>query len=165
MNRYKTHFSILLLAVIIVLSACSQDPTINPPQESTVPPDMVEHYINYLETAKSDWYAAVNYYCHFEMQDRKAMAEISKTYIQNYEISTWEMISDKLWVVHTTIVDIAHPEGVVAANFVGVIDNQYYVMTGVDQVPESLKGDANIESYRPTGDDIVAPEDVLGPIG
>lgn len=165
MNQHNMRFLIIFVAVTMVLGACSQDTELNPSQEPTVPPDMVEHYINYLETAKYDWHAAINDFCHFELQDRKAMAEISKTYIQDYEILTWERISDRLWVVNTTIVDAAHPEGVIATNFVGIIDDQYYVMTGVDQVPNSLKENADIESYRPTGDNIVDPEDVLGPIG
>lgn len=165
MNNYKPHFLILILVVIMIFGACSGNCNTPIPQEATVPPDMVDHYTHYLEAAKSDWYTAVNDYCHYEMQDRKAMAEISKMYIQEYEISTWAKITDQLWVVNATLIDVAHPEGVEVTNFVGVIDDQYYVMTGVDQVPLSLKGNADIETYRPIGDDIISPEDILGPIG
>ena len=56
------------------------------------------------------------------------------------------------------------PNGVTCKNYIGIIDGKYYVMPNIIHVPAGLKEGIEIEPYEPHGEDLVDPDDVIGPI-
>lgn len=149
----KVVFPALLLA--LALSACAAPSAEQQEQEAQA------IYQAFLETCKTDQAAALEQYCHYEYDWIREIAMESLDPLTSYEIQSWERINDCLWAASIYAESRGWPEGFIAMQFVGIIDGEYKVMTGVNQVPESLGENLDREQYRPTGENIVDPEDVI----
>lgn len=129
-------------------------------KKDTVPGEVKELYINYLETIKSDYAKAVNEYCHFEMPAIKEMTEQADDYITSYNILGWEKLNDDLWAVETSFKTLSIPGGSTMYNFIGKLNGKYYVMINAYQVPPQLHKNFNPLHYIPPN--AVPYENVIG---
>lgn len=143
-NRRKASLVIILIVLLIILSA-----NFLYPKKEEVPEEVQKTYVNYLETIKYDYAKAANEFCHFEMPAVKKMIEQSDDYITNYRILRWEALNEELWVVKTAFQTLLSPEESTMYNFIGKIDEEYYVMVNSYQVPSQLHKNFNPLHYFP----------------
>ncbi len=173
MKKFTSILSILLVLAVL-LSACAGEPepttipttvpTTTPMLDAAdVPLSVKEFYIEFLEVAKTDRYTATMEYCHFEDRNKRDLTAAAPN-LMEYEIIDWECLSNNLWAVEVKQTDVIYPHGCYGMNYIGKIDGKYYVMIGIGQIPSSLSVGVNIEPYEPWGEDIVDPNDIIGPI-
>ena len=105
--------------------------------------------------------SAVEDYCHFENSWLRSETMHSEDYVTNYEIEYIEQLNKKLWVAKTWVVTVQHPDGRYIVNFIGLIDNKYYIMTGSYQVPKNLLKGCNLDKYQLIGPDIITSDDII----
>lgn len=130
---------------------------------ASVPNEVEQLYINYMETIKADYATAVNEYCYFEVPIIKELIAESTEYITEYKILEWNQLNDQLWVVKTFFKTAYIPDGDIMYNFVGNIDEKYYVILNSYLVPPQLQGNLDLSVYLPP--DVVPYENVVGLLG
>lgn len=148
-------FLIFILVFFVCICACQAT---QPAQK-----DAQTFYIEYLEALKCDPQAGMEYR-HYEDPEAKELAIAHTQKLLDYEIIRMEKLSDNLWEVILFSKTEEFSEGVYGANYIGIIDDQYYVMTSSRQIPESLKEGIEIEPFAPSGPSIIGSGDVIAPI-
>ena len=154
--KKRLHFVVLCLCFIITFII-----VVFLPHHEEIPEQVTDTYIGFLETVKCDYASAVEDYCHFENSWLRSETMHSEDYVTNYEIEYIEQLNKKLWVAKTWVVTVQHPDGRYIVNFIGLIDNKYYIMTGSYQVPKNLLKGCNLDKYQLTGPDIITSDDLI----
>ena len=126
-----------------------------------IPTEVEVLYVNYLEAISSDYSKAVDEYCHFEIPESEELTRQATDYVINYKITTWERLSDNLWAVNASLITVFSPEGKNITNFIGLIDDRYYVMTSIRQIPNSLKETVDFTPYISTDPNVITFEDIV----
>lgn len=153
-KKLGLYIIVCLIIVICIVFANSS---------TTVPDEVKQLYIDYMETIKSDYEKAVNEYCYFEVPIIEELTKQSTEYITEYEILSWQKLSDHLWVVNTFFKTEYIPNGETMFNFIGVIEGKYYVMLNAYQVPVQLRENIDLSQYIPPN--VIPYEDVVGLLG
>lgn len=154
-SRLKNNvYSVLLCIVLFALTGCVQ--------ENQQEVQIRTFYEEFIEVDLTDPVRAIEEYVHYNDETLKAVAidSVKGNYTTYYEILSLEKISDQLWAVELYIETSMDPQGFTAYNFVGEIDGEYKVIRGVNQIPETLTQNHNLDAYLPTGD-FIDPEDVI----
>ncbi len=150
-----------LCMIIVVLSIVTALIIGLLPHQKEIPAKVTDTYISFLEAVRYDYVFAVEEYCHFENSWLRSEAMHSEDYVTSYEIEYIEPLNERLWVAKTWVVTALYPEGRYIINFIGLIENEYYVMTGSYQVPEKLLKGCNLDKYQLTGPDIITSDDIV----
>lgn len=119
------------------ISGCSRDPCLK---------NANDYYLSYLNVKMTDP-AQGDRYLHFENQYKQDAAYASVAYIHDYEIQSWDELSDSLWAVTVVIHNDLHPEGYIIYNYVGFWDGKYYIMNNKSEIPSEMKDGINLEKY------------------
>lgn len=160
--KHTVYIGLLCIVMVFILTSCAQDKMQVGTQEE-IPKAVQDFYIEYMDMSTKDPFTATHEYCHFESTE---MLELSASCppLVSYEIISWEKLSDELWAVKICAVEEHIPNGIYCVNYVGIIDDRYYVMGNEDEIPSALKEGINITPYEPSGPDIISPDDIIGPI-
>ena len=148
----------LALILCVMLVCCSLVACQNSSQSSddtNIPKEVQQVYVDYLEISKVSVAEAVNQYCHYEIPEHREMALDSTVCLNDYRNLEFKKLSDSLWVATVEIVDSYYPQGAVIYNYVGEIDGNYYVMTSDKQIPVNLKENVDFSEYTYADDDII----------
>lgn len=107
-----------------------------------------KYYTEYLELAMNDRKSSIINYHHYEIPLAKEMAlASSNNKLYSYEILSIERLSNQLWAFTVFMVTDIMRDGATVTNFVGEIEGNYYVMTSVYQIPDSLQSGLDLGKY------------------
>ena len=157
----KKMIALLLTAsLMLALFGCATEPA-----ETTIPTQLQEEqirafYEEFIEVDLSDPVRAIEEYVHYNDETIKAVAidSVKGNYTTHYEILGLEKITDQLWAIELYIETSMDPQGFNAYNFVGEIDGVHKVIRGVNQIPQSLIGELDLDAYLPTEPAETIPE-------
>ena len=160
------------LAALMLLTLCA----CGPEQVETTTPTTIggfiqienhenqirDFYEEFIQLDLTDPARAIEEYVYYNDEAIKSIAidSVEGNYTTHYEILGLEKITDQLWAIELYIETSMDPEGFTAYNFVGEIDGAYKIMRSVNQIPQPLIGDLNLDAYLPTGE-YIDPEDVI----
>lgn len=135
--------------------------SIDAPGLGEVPEEVKAFLIRYFEAFKTDLAEAASYRYFADPDGRQRMEE-SMDYLVEYEILSWEKMSDDLWLATVNLRCQSDKNSRISYQFVGRIDGAYYILTAyaLDHT-EQLKGDLDISPYLPTGENILYPDEIL----
>lgn len=153
MKSYVTYIlvSLLLLSIVFNIYQATSMPEApsleNPPVISDYPyatyweslEPHEEVFIKRLEVGKIDRGLAESGYCHFEDSVTAEHAAVSKDLVLDYNIHSWQQLSDQLWSVSYTIYSISTPDGVFVESYVGFYHDRYCVFVSSKSIPEELR--------------------------
>lgn len=165
MKNFFYILATICILTVFTFSGCTGNTSPSDIQalEGEIPVEIKDFYIDFLEKAKTDRYTAVYSYCHFESSERMEMTA-SAPNLTKYEIVGWKKLSDELWEVEVVLTDEIFPSGCHGVNYVGIIDRNYHVMTGINQIPPTLKEGVQIEPLSPSGNEIVNQDEIIDSI-
>lgn len=126
------------------------------------PPDIViETYDNFSEAFSSGTFNDIDPYIHTESDVSRAITKDAFVNVHN-EVLKWERIHSKLWVATVFGTSELYPNGEIIYHFVGMINNQWYVMLNVWQIPPSLQDNTDLSKYIRDND--LPPDTTVFPI-
>lgn len=149
-----------LAVLVMLLCSCESQEATTEHNRNEAWNDAQSFYLEYLETMVNNPSSALSYR-HYEDSAAQEMAMANPTMLIDYEIIRMTKLSDSLWEVILWSQTFKKPDGVYGANYIGVIDGKYYVMTGIKQIPSALKEGLDLVPYEPSGPSIIDPDDVL----
>lgn len=161
MNKAKYLIASLLVVFAGVLSGCT---SVNENSEQSLTEVdfdeqcAEEYFVSYMEACKTEESADTIKYIHFEKDDNRQAYIDSGEYsmIDEYEIESIEQINDNLFAITFTASTQMQPDiSRTYFNFVGNIDNQIYVMTGVNEIPESISENLDKSEFVYSDPDII----------
>ena len=133
---HKVRCVFVLLAIMILFTACSQDPATRKAEA---------FYREYIHVLRNDRANAINHCVHYEdpFLYRAAVADVNVPYYC-FEMRGIIKLSDSLWAVNAYVESAYRDEGYMIVNYVGILDGRYQVMVNEEQIPPGLKKDANL---------------------
>jgi hypothetical protein len=153
-----------ILTMALLCSGCEGDAASVSYEGDTV--SALMFYANYLEEMQVDAAKAMEKYCHYEDQEERtfALQSMAKDVFLSGEIVRIEKLSDKLWIVELIMETQNFPSPTGGANYVGILQGAFCVMTSEQQIPQELKEGITVEIVEPYGPDIVHPDEIVGVI-
>lgn len=139
---------LLILSVVFCLVGCSASKT----HESI--------YEEYMQAMLNDTHSAQKEYVFFRNTELESLAFESEYTLYDYQILSWEQLSDSLWVVTVMMHSSFDPEPRECINFVGIIDGEYWVIPGILGLPDELKKGVDFSKFKKYESGI-NPEDIL----
>ena len=115
-----------------------------PPQE--------EIYRQYMECALEDTLKARKQYVCYNNEELQTEALQQKWELYSYEITGWEQLSDRLWVVYNTATDNYGTNREIF-NFVGNDGENYKIMLGITSLTEEFLDGVDISRF--IDDDVI----------
>lgn len=117
-----------------------------------------EFFVNYMKACETEESPDTVKYIHFE-QDINRQAYIASgkySMIDEYAIDSIKQINENLFAITFTASTQMQPDiSRTYFNFVGNIDDQIYVMTGVNEIPESISDNLDKSEFVYSDPDII----------
>lgn len=161
MNKAKYLIVSLFVVFASVLSGCT---SVNENSEQSLTKvdfdeqSAEEYFVNYMEACETEESTDTVKYLHFE-QDVNRQAYIDSgeySMIAEYEIESIKQINENLFAITFTASTQMQPDiSRTYFNFVGNIDNQIYVMTGVNEIPENISESLDKSEFVYSDPDII----------
>jgi len=125
---------------------------------------VVENYMNAYKigTDKSVEYA------HFEEDFIREAYIAANDKLIDYIVESADKINDKLYqftiLIESTQTHYLSDGYLRVYNFVGLVNDKWYFINGVSNIPKTIKDNLDESKYKYEGDDIVSPDDIIGRI-
>jgi len=154
MNR---RIIILLISICFLVTSCAES---QHTPDLDVPAEVLEVFENFMNAFKIGTPEAINYVYIEDDFIREAFL-ISGNRILDYKIENVEMINDKLYAFGILLKLEWYVDFQSGYYFVGLINDNWYLMINVRDVPTELRENLDESRYIRTGEDIVDVEDVI----
>jgi len=161
MNKRLIYLIAPLVLICLFITSCAENQ--NTPNFD-VPVEVLAAYENYMNAFKIGSEEAVKY-AHIENDFIRETLLMTEDRLIEYKIESTEMINEKLYAFislgKTTNTMLDSDDFQRAYNFVGLIDDKWYFMINVRDVPAELRENLDESRYIITGENIVDFEDVI----
>ena len=161
----KWIFGIVLIAFAAIALILLR---VRPASEPDIPDEVAELVETYMDAYKKGTEESAAY-AHFESDFVRSAYIESGDRLIDYKLESTEKINDNLYSVTLLVksessVMYFGDEYQRVYNFTARIENEWYYINGVSDIPPALQENLDVNKYTYEGENIVDPDDIVGKI-
>lgn len=161
----KWIFGIVLIAFAAIALILLR---VRPASEPDIPDEVAELVETYMDAYKKGTEESAAY-AHFESDFVRSAYIESGDRLIDYKLESTEKINDNLYSVTLLVksessVMYFGDEYQRVYNFAARIENEWYYINGVSDIPPALQENLDVNKYTYEGENIVDPDDIVGKI-
>ncbi|NLV87451.1 MAG: hypothetical protein GX025_09610 [Clostridiales bacterium] len=140
----KIRYTLLFMSICIFMASCTKSEN---KYGLEIPEDVLTLVETYMDAYKLGTGEAIKY-THFENDFKKEAYLESGDKLFDYKIESAEKINDKLFTFTILVKTIQTGDYYLSVyNFVALIDNEWYFINGVGNIPQNLKSNIDESKY------------------
>ena len=161
----KWIFGIVLIAFAAIALILLR---VRPASEPDIPDEVAELVETYMDAYKKGTEESAAY-AHFESDFVRSAYIESGDRLIDYKLESTEKINDNLYSVTLLVKSESSimyfgDEYQRVYNFTARIENEWYYINGVSNIPPALQENLDVNKYTYEGENIVDPDDIVGKI-
>ena len=166
----QVHLFFLGPVLALFLTGCAALPAepSQTPEATDIPDEVMSLVEQYMDAYKSGTAESVAY-MHFESEFIRSAYIDSGDKLIDYKLESTEKINDNLYSVTLLVKSESSimyfgDEYQRVYNFTARIENEWYYINGVSNIPPALQENLDVNKYTYEGENIVDPDDIVGKI-